>query len=274
MNSAVLYLDFGREPFWNMTFDEVMFERALNEHLPLQLRLYTWRPGAVTFGFNQTIDRALDLDHLGTTNLIRRITGGRAIYHDESELTYSVAVNTGSAPRLLAQSLHHSSAVISELLRDFVKAAGCNDATIAHKSSGLRPQSVRNQSAPCFESVARHELLKNNRKIVASAQRRIGPAYIQHGSIKLNGIAAHPALPLKEISINQAATLNPLSAMQFEKLAEFFSQVTASYLKLDIVKSVPDSGLCDAIAKRSEYIKKNAVSKRDFFEQPIRAKSL
>jgi len=273
MKNVPLYLDHGRDPYWNMAFDEIMFTRALYEAVPLQLRLYTWQPGAITIGLNQAYERAVDRRQLGQTALIRRVTGGRAIYHDESELTYSIAVNTDLAPAVLAQSLSDSSAVISEILREFVRAAG-REAKIAHKSSGASRQSVRTQTAPCFESVARHELMSGDEKIVASAQRRIGPAYLQHGAIKLGGLAHHPALPFRDQSPNHAASLNPLSAMRFGSLAELFRQVAATKVALRIDRYQPDSGLCDAIEERCEIVKKNPLKKRDFFEQQITAKSL
>lgn len=273
MNAAPLYLDFGRAPYWNMAFDEVMFERALFEKVPLQFRLYTWQPGAITFGFNQSEKRAVDKTAMGETKLIRRITGGRAIYHDESELTYSIAVNTESAPAVLAQSLSQSSAIISDLLRAFVAAIG-REVVIAHKSSGSARQSLREQSAPCFDSIARHELMSGDKKIAASAQRRIGPAYLQHGSIKLAGVASHPAIPLEDNSVDNPTSLNPLPAMQFASLAELFSEVIARQLSLRIDRMEPDSRLSDAIEKRSKIVEKNALLKRDFFEHQIRAKSL
>ena len=47
---------------------------------------------------NQRDETALDFTKLNGINPIRRITGGRAIYHDPSELTYSIAFDIDNLP--------------------------------------------------------------------------------------------------------------------------------------------------------------------------------
>src|SRR5438874_671169 len=75
----------------NMGRDEALLE----ESVPT-VRLYGWRPATVSLGRAQTEDdvdaalaRAWGLD------VVRRATGGGAILHNESEVTYAVVLPLG-----------------------------------------------------------------------------------------------------------------------------------------------------------------------------------
>src|SRR5262249_56219186 len=61
---------------------------------PPTLRFFAWAPPTVSLGYGQPLDESVDVAacrRLGV-GLVRRPTGGSAIYHDgpERELTYSV----------------------------------------------------------------------------------------------------------------------------------------------------------------------------------------
>ena len=56
MCSAYFYQTYAGHPYWNMAFDEWLLVRALERPGSLYLRLYTWHPGAITFGYNQRRD--------------------------------------------------------------------------------------------------------------------------------------------------------------------------------------------------------------------------
>jgi lipoyl(octanoyl) transferase len=142
---------------------------------PPVLRLYRWRPYAVSYGFHQ---RATDFDHdaiarLGF-DLVRRPTGGRAILHAE-ELTYSV-VGPSPSP-LFGDSLHSCYMRINEPLVAFLRELG-HDAEI----SGGEDRSEMRQ-AVCFKSAGQHEIRIAGRKIIGSAQRRLDGVFLQHGSL-------------------------------------------------------------------------------------------
>jgi len=93
MQQYYFYRHCAADPFFNTAFDEMMLDFVLGRPDVILLRLYTWMPGTITIGLNQEMERALDVSRLGNTPLIRRVTGGRAVYHDPTELTYAVAVN-------------------------------------------------------------------------------------------------------------------------------------------------------------------------------------
>ena len=160
----------------------------LDEHRPGDppvLRLYRWRPPAVSYGYNQSLD-GFDAAAIAAAGfgLVRRPTGGRAILHAD-ELTYAVV---GASPSpLFGETLHATYTRINEALLLFLRDLGL----AADVSGGESRDDAR--GLVCFKSAGRHEISVQGRKLVGSAQRRHGGAFLQHGSI-LAG-PAHLELP-------------------------------------------------------------------------------
>jgi len=88
------YLETGENPaFFNMGLDEAILESVATDDAPPTLRLYAWKPAAVTVGYFQGVRDEVDLqacERLGI-DVVRRLTGGGAVFHSD-ELTYSVVV--------------------------------------------------------------------------------------------------------------------------------------------------------------------------------------
>ena len=76
-------------PYYNMAFDEYCLE-MLKVDEPV---FYLWqnRP-AVIVGFNQEVNTEVNLDYLQKNDiaLVRRVTGGGAVYHDLGNLNYTI----------------------------------------------------------------------------------------------------------------------------------------------------------------------------------------
>ncbi|HEU5319611.1 MAG TPA: hypothetical protein VFX28_02325, partial [Methylomirabilota bacterium] len=83
----------------NMAIDEALWRGRQAGTSPPTLRFFGWAPPTVSLGYGQPLDRHLDVEacrRLGV-GLVRRPTGGGAIYHDgpERELTYTVTGTAG-----------------------------------------------------------------------------------------------------------------------------------------------------------------------------------
>lgn len=77
------------DPYFNMAFDEYCLEQlAIDEPV-----FYLWqnRP-SVIIGANQEVHTEVNLDYLKENNisLVRRVTGGGAVYHDLGNLNYTI----------------------------------------------------------------------------------------------------------------------------------------------------------------------------------------
>ena len=77
------------DPYYNMAFDEYCLES-----LPIDEPVFfLWRNRpAVIVGFNQEVNTEVNLDYLKANNidLVRRVTGGGAVYHDLGNLNYTI----------------------------------------------------------------------------------------------------------------------------------------------------------------------------------------
>jgi len=161
----------------NLAIDQSLLEEADRSHTA-QLRLYRWNPPCLSFGRHEPTrryDRAL-LERLGL-DVVRRPTGGRAVWH-EHEVTYAVA-----APIAAFGSLRAAYRAIHERLAAALRCLGA-DASLAPDRLAARPP---DRPGTCFESPVGGEVLVWGRKLVGSAQVRRGRAFLQHGSILLDG---------------------------------------------------------------------------------------
>jgi lipoate-protein ligase A len=142
------------------------------------LRLYRWERPTVSFGRNEPARGIYDAgraDSLGVA-LVRRPTGGRAVLHHR-ELTYSVTVPVGALGGLRATYL-----AVNEALVGALRALGASVQIAPGGGPPLRPA-----AGPCFDVPAAGEVVASGRKLVGSAQVRIGRTVLQHGSIILSG---------------------------------------------------------------------------------------
>ena len=135
----------------------------------------------MSLGYGQPLANDVDVEACRRfgVGIVRRPTGGSAIYHDgpQRELTYSVAAaagDLGGAADLL-QTYHW----IGRALLRGLRALGAPVEMLA-VASGDGPT-----PAFCFARTGSYELEIGGKKVVGSAQRRQGATFLQHGSILL-----------------------------------------------------------------------------------------
>ncbi len=147
------------------------------------VRVYGWKPPAISLGWNQKWDeiRTDKVKEKGL-GLVRRPTGGRAILH-ENELTYSVVMPADgeNIPAIYNR--------ISLALVEGLRTIGVN-ASLERSQPHFPSLYRKSEAAACFVSSARNEITVNGKKLVGSAQRRYaavngGEVVLQHGSILL-----------------------------------------------------------------------------------------
>jgi len=168
----------GRSGAANMAIDTGLLAEAARTGRAF-LRLYRFDPPCLSLGRNEAAahyDRAA-IGQRGL-DIVRRPTGGRAVWH-EHEVTYAVA-----APVAAFGSLRNAYHTIHERIAAALRSLGA-DATLAPHQP---PSSGRvDQPASCFTTPVGGEVLVAGRKLVGSAQVRKRGAFLQHGSILLDG---------------------------------------------------------------------------------------
>ncbi len=170
---------------YNMAIDEELLARAQEgERMPV-LRFYSWDPPAVSLGRFQKIEEAVNADACRQRgfDIVRRITGGRAVLH-RHELTYSVIAPVDHP--LFPPNVHGTYKVIAAGLLAGLRNLGI-PAEMVTRGGGHAVLVNKNDTNPsCFSSPSWYEIVVEGRKIIGSAQRRLSNAFLQHGSILLD----------------------------------------------------------------------------------------
>lgn len=267
MTDGYIFTHFAADPYFNMAFDEWMLAKAISDPNRIYLRLYSWGTGTITFGFNQNQKTAYDQASVGSTPVIRRLTGGRALYHDCSEITYSIAFSSDeNQDTTIGTSLSQSSRKIAEILVIFLKDIGINSNYQKQSAPG---ETARDHfhKAPCFASYSKNEIVSGADKIIASAQRRYKNSFLQHGAIKINGLANHPALLLDNLNGKISNKLEAIRKPQFDLCLEKFVEVFYKYYNCDFMEyKFSGSDKIDLINIEKE-LKNNCLKKRKIIKQ-------
>lgn len=185
---------------WNMAADESILESiGRGASLPT-LRLYAWTPACLSLGHAQPF-ADVDVARLRARgwDVVRRITGGRAILHTD-ELTYSVS---GPAENpILAGSVLES---YSRLAKALLHAMQSLSLPVEMKEGKADENTKKNPV--CFEAPSTYEITVNRKKLVGSAQARKKEGVLQHGSLPLTGDLTRitQALVFKDESARQNA---------------------------------------------------------------------
>ena len=138
------------------------------------LRLYRWERPTLSLGRNEPArsrwDRAA-LARLGV-DVVRRPTGGHSVLHAR-ELTYAVA-----APARALGGVRAAYRWINVRLAAALASLG-----IAAEIAPEPSVSVSPDGGPCFRAAAGGEVVVGGRKLIGSAQLKVGDTFLQHGSI-------------------------------------------------------------------------------------------
>lgn len=152
MNQQVTYLETGsQDPFYNLAFEEyVLAHRREGEYLLL------WQnDNTIVIGQNQNaeaeINRAFVEKH--GIHVVRRTTGGGAVYHDLGNLNYSFITGAGDAERLTMERF--TQPVVNAL-----------------RALGLEA-----------EASGRNDILVEGRKVSGTAQRLLHGRILHHGTL-------------------------------------------------------------------------------------------
>jgi lipoate-protein ligase A len=174
------YLDHGaRTGAGNMAVDEALLESHAAGHSPPCLRVYTWRPSAVSLGRFQRAEDSLDLAacrRLGL-DIVGRPTGGRAILHTEEEVTFSLVA---SAARLGASGVMDCYRRIAAAIVAGLVMLGVEAGLVERSPSG-----GGGRDPACFAVKARCDLVVGTTKLVGSAQVQRNGYVLQQNSLPL-----------------------------------------------------------------------------------------
>lgn len=167
----------------NMAIDEAILLARIQGAAPPTVRFFSWDPPTLSLGYGQKLDQRINVEacrRLGV-GLVRRPTGGSAIYHDtmEREVTYSVVAKAGDFEGAddLIETYHW---IARGLLRG-LQSFGLPTEIVPL----VKPAPRGEVPTFCFARAGSYEIEVRGKKLVGSAQRRRKGAFLQHGSILL-----------------------------------------------------------------------------------------
>lgn len=166
----------------NMAVDEAIMMAVQRGLVPPTVRFYRWSPPAVTLGYFQNLDKEVDLGACRESGIdvVRRLTGGRAVLHHR-ELTYSL-VGPEDNSRVKGTILQSYLSISRGLLKG-LQGLGVR----AQLAEGKKPG--ESMSAACFDAPSWYEMVVEGRKLVGSAQTRRYGCLLQHGSVPVHSDA-------------------------------------------------------------------------------------
>ncbi|MCU0364131.1 MAG: hypothetical protein MUE93_00440 [Ignavibacteriaceae bacterium] len=186
------------------------------------LRVYQWKPYCISLGANQdynSIDQKKVADN--GLDVVKRPTGGRAILHAE-ELTYSVVypISEDKTPKQIYREINLA---LKNGLKNYNSLF--EKLELEHSQPHFPTFYKDTKSTLCFAVSAMNELNYQGKKVVGSAQRKIGSVILQHGSILCGSfhkrIMDYLNLPfekLEEIKDEIEQTTTELEAILDEKI--------------------------------------------------------
>ncbi|MDI3523744.1 biotin/lipoate A/B protein ligase family protein [Kosmotoga sp.] len=250
----------------NMAIDEAILIFHSKGLVPPTLRFYGWSPPAFSLGYFQKVERVVDLEkcRLAGVDCVRRITGGRAVFHDK-ELTYSVIASQRLpqiSGRVIESYLKLSKGVLEGLALLGIPAKMVE-----------KPSKKRHTTAACFDAPSWYELVVDGKKLVGSAQTRKFGCVLQHGAIlldldvdKMFELMAFPNEALrnrqKEIFKKKACTIK--SVLGCEVTYEEISQAILTGFKKSLgVKLIP-SELTDKELELASKLREEKYSRLDW----------
>ena len=141
------------------------------------LRLYSWIEATVSFGRNEPARGLYDRTNAADQGIefVRRPTGGRAVLHS-NEVTYAIVVPV--------RALGGPRASYVEINRGLAEGLSSIGAAVTVTDHG---ETLSPDAGACFGVPAPGEIIAGEKKLVGSAQLRVGDALLQHGSIIIDG---------------------------------------------------------------------------------------
>ena len=212
------------DPVLNMATDEAL----LATPGPPTLRLYGWRPDALSLGrFQQIEDVAAAIGDPPWPAIVRRVTGGGAIHH-EHEVTFALTVDAA----LLPGDVPASYGRIHGAVRAALAALG-----VPTDFPRNAPLSSPRGGGLCFALATAFDLvLADGRKVLGGAQRRAHGRVLHHASLPLaparlspfSGAVDRPRAQVEDALIHGLAAALSLEPRDGESTAAERRSVAAS----------------------------------------------
>ncbi len=165
----------------NMAIDEAILLHHIRGEVPPTLRVFRWTQPSISLGRFQSVEREIENEICRQQGvaLVRRPTGGRAVYHRD-EFTYSIVIGKrDGVPAGVVAAYAYLAQGLLAALQELGIQAELSDERVS-----------RHPSAACFASSTQADLTSGGFKLVGSAQVWKDESLLQQGSLPLDDSAA------------------------------------------------------------------------------------
>ena len=171
----------------NMAVDEALLDSVAGDPTASVVRTYAWSEPTLSLGYFQPFAAVEAETRWRGRPVVRRATGGGALWHDR-EITYAVVIPADHPLARPSTALYRA---IHRAIGDHLRAAGVE--ARRRGEAAARPAPTR--PFLCFADRDADDIVAGAIKLVGSAQRRRSGAVLQHGSLLLARSPTTPELP-------------------------------------------------------------------------------
>jgi len=236
----------GRDVYWQMAIDEALLTLRSRGEIDDTLRIYRFKPSAVTIGYFQKIREAVNLEFLDENGIqyTRRITGGGSVYHDTSgELTYSIVLSIRG--------------VLTDVLESY--RVICNSLVYALRKLGVSA-----------DFIPINDIVVHGKKISGSAQTRRAGFLLQHGTLMyatdLNILEKALIAPREKLESKGVKSIRDRVITLRDIIGEVDVNVLVEYLVEGFSKTLSAEIYYDELSERELRVASELVSKYKSFE--------
>lgn len=200
----------------NMALDSVLFDKRINGKISNTVRFYGWNPPTVSIGKHQDLETEVNVDlveKLGF-NIVRRITGGGAVFHHD-ELTYSVVM---SVDDLVSKNVDES---FIEISHGIVNGLAQFNIDLIHDK--IHCPSIFTK--------------KGKKKISGNAQSRKKDFLLQHGTILLD---YDPDLMYSLLRVKEGKTKAKMVKSVYQHVTTVKEEICQKILPETIFRSIAE----------------------------------
>ena len=171
-----------------MALDEALLDSVSADPAAAILRTYEWSEPTLSLGYFQAIADAEGDPRWAGRSVVRRLTGGGALWHDR-EITYAIIIPGRHPASRPSSALYRA---VHGAIAEGLRASGV---AATRRGDGPGGESPAPRPFLCFRDRDADDIILGPAKLVGSAQRRRAGAVLQHGSLLLAASPTTPDLP-------------------------------------------------------------------------------
>jgi len=197
------------------------------------LRFYRWQPYALSFGYNQSPEKLVDLNAVAESGLgiVRRMSGGKMVFHAD-EHTFSL-VFTLEFIREKCSGAKTFLEMFRFAIEPLVKAL-VDSGVPARFSSAREMSSGRGNHLHCYAAAAGHSVFAGQHKLIGAAGVFRNDCLIIHGSIPISIVNPPEEVFLSEnrrdLAVKMAALNEFIDGQMIENLPVMVAESYASVM--------------------------------------------